>query len=1137
MKAFLLSSLAVLCLAKAGMAQTTLYVPGSYPSIQAAVNASTHPLDVVEVATGNYSGAININKSLSIHGPNIGTTGNGIRLAEAVISDSKITISGANTVSIDGIKIFQTNATNDAVLLGGTSVVTLKNCIVERFGLATGIIARAITASAGPGAKTIVNNLFIGDVSGGLFSGHKTWNSGIYLNAAGSTVLIQNNVFQNCRTGINLDDFNAGINISGNTFENNGTHMSFGGVSPTSGQFVLPVNAFKTPVDATINLSNVNVNFRLDISSSTLNGLPFAAYPLTNLFQIEQSMYHRGRSGRNGLVTYVPNHQYVIPVNPSIQSAINYAVAGHTIQVSPGTFTENINLNLKVNILGSGSGSDPATNTLLTQTAAGSGDSKVGVVQLNASGTIGDPVLIKDIRILPQGIAGISVGKFVQSTGTNISYVSLDNVHVYGTNQPSACSEQERGLYVDLTSSLSNLSIANSAFNSLIYGWYFQKAVTADASTVSMVTVTNTEFKDNVSKGLYAEKLANASFDGCSVTNNGDATWGNTCVFFKPFLTGFDINLKAGTYQNIAIRNSVFTGNGTGEAKEGAALVIKARNDAPAYALFPASLANVVVENCIITGNERGIRIGEPDKINAGPTNVVIRNNSINGNLKTYSGTDGTAYGNIINLSAASVSATCNWFGSNVSSTVAAGVFGPVTFIPFLENGNDGSANIGFQPTAACGVTPLVCNFKAICGEQGLTHNGSPVPATRSDFTNAEVAQKSDLPGPLNFISLGFGGYITLKSNCQVKDGPGNDIKIWETSYGAQVVNSFSEKARVFASQDGINFLPLGVATFDAGFDLSSAGLLWASYFKIMDVTLDFPGNAATADGFDLDGIEVLNGYTEIASAPPITQGGAASVCGGTQGKAKNFSKISPLRSNPSKATGLPQNDGKLNFYSLGFGGDICLRFDFAIFDGPGGELKLVETTFGNLSCNAYKERVELSVSFDGISWNVLGEYCQDYDAAIDITPANSGIQYVRIKDVSNRADFSSSIADGYDLDAVVALPSISGAPCPVQNNGRIATAPPVLFDETTIPEEMENLQILGNPVGSQLNLRFTMFSEKTEVFISNHMGQKVMQESQTGNLWELKEMKLPVSQLAPGVYFLSVGTGAQKETTQFVKL
>ena len=1127
--------LSSLCVGFAAKAQTTLFVPGSYATIQAAVNASTHPLDIIEVAAGSYGTAVTINKSLQIHGPNFGIAGSGVRGAEASVTDAKITVTGANTVVIDGLQILQTNTTPDAVSLGGAATVTFQNCVVERNGITAGAIVRGIVCSAGSGAKTIQHNLFKGDPSGGLFSGHKTWNSGVYLNATGSTVQVASNTFRFCRTAINIDDFNSNVSISGNLFDNNGTHLAFGGVLPTDGQYVMPANQFTTPGDAIINLSKVATTFRLDITSSSFNGLFFSNYPLSTLFQIEQTMYHRGRASRNGLVTYVSGNQYVIPLNPSIQAAINYGEATQNIHIAPGSYTENLNLTRKINLLGSGSGNDPSTSTLITQTGAGAGDTRVGVIQINASGMAGNPVMIKDLRVLPNGMAGISVGRFTQSTGTNVSHITLNNVHVYGTFHDSPCTEQERGLYVDKTSTLSNLTITNSAFNGLDYGWYLHKDVSADASTVSNVSVSATTFNDNVSKGLYAEKLTNATFDGCTVLNNGDAAWGNTCTQFKAFLAGFDINLKAGNYQNITIKNSVFTGNATGQAKEGVAIALKARDDGATYGPFPAALNNVVVENCIITGNERGIRMGEPDKSNASPTGVVIRNNAIFGNNKSYTGTDGTAYGNIINLTAPVATATCNWLGANTSAAISPTVSGPVTFVPFLENGNDGSAAIGFQPTAAC-IQPVACGFTVSCFSQGKTHSGANVPALRSNPELARVAQKNDAAGTINFFSLGYGGNITLKSDCPVNNGPGNDITVWETTYGAQPVNANSDRARVYASQDGINFAYLGMATYDGSFDLTTAGLSWALYFRVVDATIDALNNTPLADAYDLDGIEVLNGYAQNVTVEPVTLGGAASVCGGTQGKTKNFGTIAGIRSQPSKATGLPQNDDTYNFYALGFGGDICLKFDFAVFDGPGDDLKVIETTFGTAACNTYREQAEISVSADGETWNVLGTYCQDYTGGIDLTPANNGIQYVRFRDVSNRADFTSPSADGYDLDAVVALGSFTGTPvCNPTTPTRRSVADFGLFDQTEVPDEIETLRVMQNLDSRSTTIRFSMVAENATVSVSNMMGQQLMTKTISGNLWDVQEVELP-SHIGNGVFVVTVNSGVQKESVRFQK-
>ena len=265
-----------------------------HTTIQGAITAAS-PGDVIEVCAGSYTEALTINLSLTLQGPNTGIPGTGIRISEAILEDGSINVTGSGTVVIDGFYIHQTNILSDVILLSGGSTATIENSIFERESLTTGDFVRAITTSAGAGVKTIQNNYFTGDDSGGLFSGHKTWNSGMYVNGAASAVNILNNSFENCRTALNLDDFNNGITLSGNTFDNSGTFISFGGTSPTNGQFVLGANDFITPLSAFVNCSNVDPAFRLDMTSSTLNGSAFSSYPLATLFLVEQGMYHRGR--------------------------------------------------------------------------------------------------------------------------------------------------------------------------------------------------------------------------------------------------------------------------------------------------------------------------------------------------------------------------------------------------------------------------------------------------------------------------------------------------------------------------------------------------------------------------------------------------------------------------------------------------------------------------------------------------------------------------------------------------------------------------------------------------------------------------------------------------------------------------
>lgn len=335
----------------------------------------------------------------------------------------------------------------------------------------------------------------------------------------------------------------------------------------------------------------------------------------------------------------------------TIQAAIDVANPGDVIEVAPGEYHDYILVDERVSIIGSGSGDDPLTDTIIYK-GSSAPDAKTGVIQISASGLdAGNPILFQNLRVIATDRAGISVGRFTESTGTSVSYLKFINVQVWGDNA-NVPTEQERGFYVDNTSTASNLVFENCVFNNLVYGWYFQKAVSVDASTVSYVSATNCTFNHNNHKGIYAEKLDNASFINCTAANNGyDASL--LPSYFSPWCAGFDINLKAGTYSNIIFNGCTVTDNGIGSSKEGVGLTVKGRADG-GYSTYQATVSNVQVINCTITGNERGIRFGEPNVNNPSPTYVTVTGGNISGNHQTYTGTDGSKYGDIINATSSS---------------------------------------------------------------------------------------------------------------------------------------------------------------------------------------------------------------------------------------------------------------------------------------------------------------------------------------------------------------------------------------------------------------------------------------------------------------------------------------------------
>ncbi len=328
-----------------------------------------------------------------------------------------------------------------------------------------------------------------------------------------------------------------------------------------------------------------------------------------------------------------------------VQPEIVNAAPGDTILIDDGLYVEDLTVNKHIKLVGAGSSSDAVTNTVLRRSTGGSALALSGNGASNSN-----PILLKDLRIEPMGQYGINLG--------NAQYVRLENVQVAGS--PGTNVESEVCLKVATAANVSDLTVLNSGFSNCDHGWYFAKDPEATGgSNVRNVYVANTSFANNGFKGIYAEKLSDATFVDCSVTGNGSQpNWNDT------WNGGIDINLKgAEAYKNLTFQNLYMAGNGLG-FKEGAALMIKARDDAASYNTYPASLTNVTIEGGIFTGNERGIRLGEPGKSNLGPLNVQIHNAAIYGNNKTYAGADGSLYGGVVNQSQSIVDAINNWWGA-----------------------------------------------------------------------------------------------------------------------------------------------------------------------------------------------------------------------------------------------------------------------------------------------------------------------------------------------------------------------------------------------------------------------------------------------------------------------------------------
>lgn len=624
--------------------------------------AAAVPGDIIELSPGTHSGAeLNLNKAVTIVGANAGTAGDDPgRLPESRILNMKLTVTVPGVV-IDGVEIYQTNNTPDAVLV--QTAATVKNSVFRRFGVSTGTIARALTTAVGTTGVVVEDNFFTGDASGGLFGGHKTWNSALWLN--GGSSMVSGNTFELVRTAINADDLNAGMMITGNAFRFCGTYLAVGGTTPVAGSFTVSGNDFDFDFSllpsanpTLFNLSNVAAGFRLNVTGNTFDGVATAALVDAQKLALEARNFHRGRSGRNGVVDFVAGEQIVVP-GTTIQSAVLAASAGDRVLVGPGTFPENVTVNVSLLIEGSGATTILAPTTGIgVSIAAGLGEAaRSGLKNLRIQGNGSSTGLVAGSHTTIEGVTSTGHTNYGISLSAGTDLI-ITGCHFDGNGS---------GLKLASTASFTGISVTNSSFDGNVqHGWY-DDANKDVKPLLDDVSFTNTSFSGNGLKGLYTERLSNATFDGVTVSGNANSSGYN-------FGAGIDVNLKWRAFSGITIRNSSFINNGNGSLN-GAGLTVKARDDAPSYSSPAASFSGLLVEDCVFSNNERHYVNGEPGKSNAGPSMVTLQRNKF-GSMTS---------GAVVNHSLAQVSASHNYWGAP-NPSFAAVVSGDVAYSPWYAD-------------------------------------------------------------------------------------------------------------------------------------------------------------------------------------------------------------------------------------------------------------------------------------------------------------------------------------------------------------------------------------------------------------------------------------------------------------------
>jgi len=671
-----------------------------YATIQAAIDAA-NPVDNIDICAGTYYEALNVNKAdLTLNGAGIDMTivdhtgkspasNAGIHVIANGVTVNNLTVTGnpANSVPRYGLKVGTSGYTTDDVVL---EQIKVHNSFRTGFDIARAkdLTMTDIVAINNGGAGIFMTNTE-GAILQNITTGNNPW-TGVSVSTRGD--------WGGVSTGIVF----SGTNTFGESAGKNGGLQ----LEMIPAKLISWSNDIGDGKDVTI----LPADFAFALSGPTVNA-PYAPYVrfYTTLAQAETAAAGVGPNKPDHIEA---NNRYIRDADNSmgepgtnfyvydnvdntmtIQAAINAAVAGNTINVYEGTFTENVVVNKSVTISGVGKDANPANNTVLSPASACSG--------------IGLTISAPNVNINNLHITGYQDG--ISSTG--VSNLTVDDINIINTCRYGI---QLNGSNQDISITDSEISRSSIAANTvgirvgtgtlvdgflledcLISGW-IQGMYIANESPGGMaftdVLLKNSTISNNLQKGMYFEKLNDAVLEGLIMDNNGtDGTYG--------FNNGIDINLKYNAYSDITIKNCEITNSGvTGTATDPqnpAAIAIKARDDASSYHLNPASLSNVLIKNNKITGPRNGIRIGEFGKVNATPSNVTIEGNDLS---------HAFAHKALITRINQDVEVKCNWHGTDDLPTILASFAsagsGQINLNTVLSTG--AGAGPGFVPSGSC---------------------------------------------------------------------------------------------------------------------------------------------------------------------------------------------------------------------------------------------------------------------------------------------------------------------------------------------------------------------------------------------------------------------------------------------------
>ena len=637
-----------------------------YANLQDAYNAA-NPNDVVEICAGTYplASPLSISKSITIQGQGMNNT-----IIE--ISSSWFTNPNGHAFEINAV------ATN----------VTIQDLHFKVVGKGQGNILQIYGDN-----RSIFNNKFSGDyefpdtqvtrATVWSWGTNITFSNNIveslrqpgYINGGSGT--ISNNTFNITKGWVIAETFTGTLNITGNTFGNNASHITISNGADVSN---LTINgndlsgALLTGGWAIDNRLNGSLNAECNwFGSNDYNQIPqkvngnvdFVPYLLTNNLTSPNC---------NGQIPPVHNVTQDIYYT-TIQGAINAAMAADVIVVAPGTYTENVDVTVGVNLKGA--------------------NADVSCTGIRSAETVLAPLSGVPVTISANGVTinGFEItnpsGNFaITSEGKNDLSVIFNNINDIGTSASSGNTHA-----VVITSSYAtsdNVVVSDNCFSNIKGGEALPATSNGSAAAVA-VGWSNAGFDIT---NLKIERNTITTVDAC-ILDWASANKGGKGAY------GIIINTGATSGSGKAV-SPIIQDNVISDLEGLWSHAIGLEGDTPGASVTGNAISNLTAHKNDLDAT--GIMVEDND----GASSVAINNNS-------FLSLD---YG-VKNVTGTLVDATCNWVGNNTVSVVAAKYSADVTYSPWLIDGTDTETNIGFQPAPdACGgMTDIYVNDAFTAGD------------------------------------------------------------------------------------------------------------------------------------------------------------------------------------------------------------------------------------------------------------------------------------------------------------------------------------------------------------------------------------------------------------------------------------